>query len=68
MVVGAMTTCTEKLFIYKQIIGPPVTWLANRDESFGRQSRGDCITTGTQTAPSFDFSAVPHIHQECDGE
>jgi len=65
---GAMTTCTEKFFTYRQIIRPPVTWLANRSESSGRQSRGDCISTGTQTAPSFDFSAVLHIYQECDSE
>lgn len=63
-----MTTCTEKLFTYRQIIRPPVTWLANRGEGSGRQSRGDCITTGIQTVPSFDFNAVLRIHQECDSK
>lgn len=61
---GAMTTSTENLFRYRQIIRPPVTWLANRGESFGRQSRRGYITMGIQIAPSFGFTVVLHIHQE----
>lgn len=66
--VSAITTCTEKPSMYRQIIRSPVTWLENRGESFGRQSSGDFITMGTGTVPSFDFSAVLHINRECVGE